>query len=48
VVSKYCEAMIYERLLFLTGPYGLLRNNLTKRLGTGPVPATDPENTGIG
>jgi len=40
--------MIYERLLFLTGAYGLLRKNLTKRLGTAPLPATDLENTGIG
>lgn len=47
-VSKQGEAMIYERLLFLTGPDGLLRKNLTKRPGTAPVPATDPENTGIG
>ena len=47
-VSKQGEAMIYERLLFMTGPYGLLRKNLTKRLGTAPLPATDPDNTGIG
>jgi len=40
--------MTYERLLFMTGPYGLLRKNLTKRPGTAPLPATDPENTGIG
>lgn len=40
--------MIYERLLFLTGPYGLLRKNLTERLATAPLPATDPRNTGIG
>jgi hypothetical protein len=46
-VSKQGEAMIYERLLLLTGPHGLLRKNLTKRLGTAPLPATHPENTGI-
>jgi len=45
-VSKQGEAMIYERLLFMTGPYGLLKKNLTKRQGTAPVPATEPRNMG--
>jgi hypothetical protein len=48
MVPKLGETMIYERLLFTTGPYSLLRKNLTKRVGTAPLPATDLENNGIG
>jgi len=45
-VSKWGVDMIYERLLFADRGVWSAEKILTKRLGTAPVPATEPRNIG--